>query len=182
MYRVHIWMWGWKTRSWHKMCSFLRILTTSIPSWDSSSEFNLICIALYAYEVWTSAAVHFYSIERCMSWQVASNRHMYLQMKIVARIWFISSEMILIMRNVNVLDVSAELGESMILLESKSLILQKLARCLVCVYTERDEYEYDLIYSNWSICICVYRREVDAFVSNGWYVLRLTWEYALWKS
>jgi len=60
-----------------------------------------------------------------------------------------------------------------------NLLLQKLAR-----YTERDEYEYeyDMIYSNWSICICVYRREVDAFISNGWYVLRLALECALWKS
>ena len=138
MYRVHIWMWGWKTRSWHKMCSFLRILTTSIPSWDSSSEFNLICIALYAYEVWTSAAVYFYSIEGCMSWQMASNRHMYLQMKTFVRIWFISSEMILIMRNVNVLDVSAELGESMILLESEISYIAEASKMLsLCLHRTR---------------------------------------------
>ena len=86
------------------------------------------------------------------------------------------------MRYANVLDVNAELRTwtrpiqlaAAIGLRGeydtsgvRNLLLQKLARCLVRVYTERDEYEYDMIYSKWSICICIHRQEVDAFVSNG---------------
>ena len=97
------------------------------------------------------------------------------------------------MRNVNVLDVNAELWTWTRAIQLaaaiglrgeydtsgvRNLLLQKLARCLVRVYTERDKYEYDMIYSNW-IYIFVYQREVDAFVSNGWYVPRLAWESVL---